>query len=480
MQKRIILLGALMFSSWFFPTVVFAQNGASPITVPSNVAEERLRTQIRLIYPPLAKQARIQGAVVLDVVIAADGSVASANVIRGHPLLVNAAMESVKQWKYQPFLINGVGIKVETQITVTFSLDSKTAESSPTQRLADTLRASGKPAELVDEKSGKKLAPQLEDCCHNGEQELAYCKAWAADREHIPVSYKKWVSGGIMTGHYKPDYASREGFCTQLLTDTHDFGKYRGRPSETGGVTEQEYQVAQQTVKEDEERLAKNREFAERRCTAADPRSVSEQVSDPVCVQKKQLLAAQRDAVQEGAQRERSLSSEKRLNNVSNNSGANGHWTRERCVDAVDTFTAIWTGWRPGILEHIDLETFSWLSSQLLKCEQDFGRNGQFALDMEAEQRILVSLFNVRALDYLKRNDLIDKFAQQAALPIHPESHEPRRFLIRYNLMSGFLKDDKTKSASLNLKNVELAIQLRQALQGLQGNRDRIVSAVNP
>ncbi len=74
------------------------------------------------VYPPLARQARIQGSVVLGTVIGCDGAMRSLRVLSGHPLLVQAAMDAVKQWRYNPYLLNGRTVEVETQITVNFTL----------------------------------------------------------------------------------------------------------------------------------------------------------------------------------------------------------------------------------------------------------------------------------------------------------------------------------------------------------------------
>jgi len=60
---------------------------------------------------------------VLKAVIAPDGSVESLELISGHPLLVNAAMDAAKQWHYKPYLINGVPAEVQTTITVNFQLE---------------------------------------------------------------------------------------------------------------------------------------------------------------------------------------------------------------------------------------------------------------------------------------------------------------------------------------------------------------------
>jgi protein TonB len=74
------------------------------------------------VYPPLAKQARISGTVKLAAVIAKDGTIQDLKVISGHPLLIPSALEAVKQWVYQPTLLNGEPVEVSTQIDVNFTL----------------------------------------------------------------------------------------------------------------------------------------------------------------------------------------------------------------------------------------------------------------------------------------------------------------------------------------------------------------------
>ncbi len=73
-------------------------------------------------YPPLAKMARIQGTVVLQAIIGKDGAVQNLKVLSGHPLLVRAAMDAVKTWRYQPTLLNNEPVDVLTEIDVIFNL----------------------------------------------------------------------------------------------------------------------------------------------------------------------------------------------------------------------------------------------------------------------------------------------------------------------------------------------------------------------
>lgn len=94
----------------------------SRINVGGNVAATKLVTQIRPVYPPAAKEQRIQGVVRLQAVIAKDGTVQSLEVVSGHPLLVPSALEAVKQWVYQTTLLNGQPVEVQTMIDVNYTL----------------------------------------------------------------------------------------------------------------------------------------------------------------------------------------------------------------------------------------------------------------------------------------------------------------------------------------------------------------------
>ena len=86
------------------------------------VTQGLLIRKIQPAYPPLARQARIQGAVLLQAEISKDGSIQNLRLISGHPMLAPAAIEAVKQWKYKPYFLNGEPVEVETQITVNFTL----------------------------------------------------------------------------------------------------------------------------------------------------------------------------------------------------------------------------------------------------------------------------------------------------------------------------------------------------------------------
>lgn len=94
------------------------------IRVGGQVQQARLISQPKPVYPPLARQARIQGTVRLQAIIAKDGAIVELQVVSGHPLLVQAALEAVRQWRYQPTLLNGEPVEVVTTIDVVFTLSS--------------------------------------------------------------------------------------------------------------------------------------------------------------------------------------------------------------------------------------------------------------------------------------------------------------------------------------------------------------------
>jgi TonB family protein len=95
---------------------------AQRIRVGREVQKAKLVQHTEPVYPPLALQARISGVVRLNAVIAKDGTVKKLTIESGHPLLAPAAMQAVKQWVYEPTLLNGQPAEVATQIEVNFSL----------------------------------------------------------------------------------------------------------------------------------------------------------------------------------------------------------------------------------------------------------------------------------------------------------------------------------------------------------------------
>lgn len=95
------------------------------VRIPQGVASGLIVSSVPPIYPLLARQARIQGTVVLKALINQTGDVESLELISGHPMLAPAAMDAVKQWKYRPYIHDGNAVPVETQVMVNFSLSER-------------------------------------------------------------------------------------------------------------------------------------------------------------------------------------------------------------------------------------------------------------------------------------------------------------------------------------------------------------------
>jgi TonB family protein len=103
-----------------------AESGAvepkEPVRVGGAIPEPRKTRNVSPIYPPLAVQARVQGAVVLECTISREGKVVRVKTVRGVTLLTQAAVEAVRQWEYTPTLVGGVPVPVIMTVTVTFKL----------------------------------------------------------------------------------------------------------------------------------------------------------------------------------------------------------------------------------------------------------------------------------------------------------------------------------------------------------------------
>jgi protein TonB len=106
---------------------------STPVAVPHVATPQRVRVSLGVSqgllikkvqpnYPPLARQARIQGTVLLQAEISKDGTIENLRLINGHPMLAPAAIEAVKQWRYRPYMLNGEPVAVETQVQVNFTL----------------------------------------------------------------------------------------------------------------------------------------------------------------------------------------------------------------------------------------------------------------------------------------------------------------------------------------------------------------------
>jgi TonB family protein len=99
---------------------------AAPLQVDSKVMDGLLIQKVVPVYPEVARSARVQGMVEFTAVIGKDGSIQSLLLVRGHPLLVKAAEDAVKQFRYKPTLLKGQPVEVTTHIVVNFTLKAAT------------------------------------------------------------------------------------------------------------------------------------------------------------------------------------------------------------------------------------------------------------------------------------------------------------------------------------------------------------------
>ncbi|MGH9452608.1 MAG: energy transducer TonB [Terriglobia bacterium] len=92
------------------------------LRIGGNVMAANLIRKVDPIYPQIAKTAHISGTVVLHAIIAKDGTIQELQFVSGPPLLMRAAMDAVRQWRYKPTLLNTQPVQVDTTITVIFNL----------------------------------------------------------------------------------------------------------------------------------------------------------------------------------------------------------------------------------------------------------------------------------------------------------------------------------------------------------------------
>src|SRR6201987_1510589 len=113
-----VIGGIISSTPMAVPTVATPQR----VRVSQGVSQGLLVKKVQPAYPPLARQARIQGTVMLQAEISKDGEIENLRLISGHPMLAPAAIEAVKQWRYKPYMLNGEPVAVETTVMVNFTL----------------------------------------------------------------------------------------------------------------------------------------------------------------------------------------------------------------------------------------------------------------------------------------------------------------------------------------------------------------------
>jgi periplasmic protein TonB len=113
--------GGLTHGTGTSPVVVVAP--ARPTMIPSVLAVGMLIRKVVPQYPPIARNIRLEGEVVLQATISKTGAIENLRVVNGPPLLQQAALDAVKQWQYRPYLLNGEPVEVETTVNVEFKMN---------------------------------------------------------------------------------------------------------------------------------------------------------------------------------------------------------------------------------------------------------------------------------------------------------------------------------------------------------------------
>ena len=143
---------ALSLAVGLFP--VHLEAAPQRVEVEKRVSHGFLLTRVDPVYPPMARQARIHGIVLLRAVINKEGSIEELTLVSGHPLLVQAAIDAVKQWKYKPYLLNSEPVEVGTEIQVNFTLSPSEppafANAAPAAPMDGVVGPSPRPEEGVN------------------------------------------------------------------------------------------------------------------------------------------------------------------------------------------------------------------------------------------------------------------------------------------------------------------------------------------
>ena len=103
------------------PTSV-AKPMATTVKVSQGVSQGLLVKRVQPVYPSQALQMRLEGTVVLQANITKEGKISDVKVLKGDNVLAKAAIDAVKQWTYNPYLLNGEPVQIQTQMSITFKL----------------------------------------------------------------------------------------------------------------------------------------------------------------------------------------------------------------------------------------------------------------------------------------------------------------------------------------------------------------------
>jgi protein TonB len=118
------VIGGIISSSANSIAIIPRIEPVKRIRISQGVTQGMVISKIEPTYPKIALSARVTGVVLVKAIISREGTITELQVIKGHPILVPAAIDAVKQWRYRPYLLNGAPVEVETYISVTFQISS--------------------------------------------------------------------------------------------------------------------------------------------------------------------------------------------------------------------------------------------------------------------------------------------------------------------------------------------------------------------
>jgi TonB family protein len=123
MHKLMLCLGILLFST--LPQFAQQATTADKLarhTLAAPEAESRVLQKVAPEYPMAARQGRMEGPVTVHVLVSREGRIEKMTPLRGNPFLLVAAMDAIGKWRYKPYMVNGVRVEFETDVTLKFSL----------------------------------------------------------------------------------------------------------------------------------------------------------------------------------------------------------------------------------------------------------------------------------------------------------------------------------------------------------------------
>jgi TonB family protein len=167
-----------------------------PLRVGGNVQESKIIKKVEPVYPELAKRARIEQIVMLEVTVNEEGLVSNIRVIRGHPLLEQAAIDAVKQWVYAPTLLNGEAVPVVATVTVIFSLSARFTLDAD-EYIRDANGAVVSIATLRETQGSILIAPNPQTSFDQIQQTLAYLQVQGVENVRLNSQSFAFASGRL-------------------------------------------------------------------------------------------------------------------------------------------------------------------------------------------------------------------------------------------------------------------------------------------